>query len=108
MFRIGIYSLCLVQRLILFSFSELDKLGYTRSSENGLFQLIFESRVISIVVSESGLYMLVFNEFVCFQTEPNNNMYTHVLWLRQLGHISQHRVKKLLKDANLLSLHNNS
>lgn len=68
---------------------------------------MFESRIIGIGDFNGGLYILDFNETVCFQTEFDNNL-SHVLWRRRLGHILQHRMESLMKDINLLSFLNTS
>lgn len=61
-------------RFNLISLSKHDKLGYTWSFGNGLFQLMFQSRIIGNGVMNGNLYRLNLNESVYFQTEFDNNL----------------------------------
>lgn len=47
---------------ILISFSRIDKLEYTCSFNNGLFELMFQSGIVSNGIVTDGLYELNVNE----------------------------------------------
>lgn len=46
-----------------------------------------------------GLYRFNVKESVSFQTEFDKNLSPHVLWHRRPGHISQARMKRLIKEG---------
>lgn len=84
------------------SFSRFDWQGYFFSFGSGLVQLRFNSHIISNGDLNGGFYRLVLNESVSFHAEFDKSRYA--LWHRRLGHISQDRMKRFMKDGILQSL----
>lgn len=74
LFNIIGYRLVPPMRRSLISFSKHDKLGHSYLLSDGLFQLMFESRVVETCCLNGSLYKLNLDDYVSFQTKSDENI----------------------------------
>ena len=92
--------------------SALDKFGYFFGVGNGNFSLFKNSSLIGSGILIDGLYKLHLKQNAEIQLtlhgkETNGKSSkndSYFLWHKKLGHISNERIKRLVKDGVLLDL----